>query len=336
MKNLICIISLLLYTIQMSAQETTRTIRGTVKDINGQPISEVLVLLSDTTLNNNVEYVEIEETDSIGQFSISTSKAFNKILINRIGYKPTEAKAAPADSIFLFTMQNEESFELEEVTVRGYKKIVQIDSNGLTYDMTKNPVQKGNTLDAMRFIPLIQVNRESINIVGKGNVKFYVNGKELKLTGNALTAYIQSLPTQDIKQVEIITSHNPRFATDANQGAINFILKRKENEGLKGQIGTRIWKTHYLKGQGNVMLSYNKSKLSANLFLTGQHGSTWQQRNVNTDYIVRKGIIKLTAANGVLPTKLDTKKPSTTPYIDETIIIMIDGSVNLSSFFILK
>lgn len=285
MKNLICIISLLLYTIQMSAQETTRTIRGTVKDINGQPISEVLVLLSDTTLNNNVEYIEIEETDSIGQFSISTSKAFNKILINRIGYKPTEAKVALADSIFLFSMQNDESVELEEVTVRGYKKIVQIDSNGLTYDMTKNPVQKGNTLDAMRFIPLVQVNRESINIIGKGSVKFYVNGKELKLTGNALTAYIQSLPTQDIKQVEIITSHNPRFATNANQGAVNFILKRTENEGLKGQIGARIMKTHYLKGQGNVMLSYNKSKMSANLFLTGQHGSTWQQRNVNTDYI---------------------------------------------------
>lgn len=52
MKYLTCIISLLLYTMQMSAQETTRTIRGTVKDINGQPISEVLVLLSDTTLNN--------------------------------------------------------------------------------------------------------------------------------------------------------------------------------------------------------------------------------------------------------------------------------------------
>ena len=294
MKYLICIISLLLYTIQMSAQETTRTIRGTVKDINGQPISEVLVLLSDTTLNNNVEYIEIEETDSIGQFSISTSKAFNKILINRIGYKPTEAKVALADSIFLFSMQNDESVELEEVTVRGYKKIVQIDSNGLTYDMTKNPVQKGNTLDAMRFIPLIQVNRESINIIGKGSVKFYVNGKELKLTGNALTAYIQSLPTQDIKQVEIITSHNPRFATNANQGAVNFILKRTENEGLKGQIGARIMKTHYLKGQGNVMLSYNKSKLSANLFLTGQHGSTWQQKNIYTDYI---GLNEKTSSN---------------------------------------
>ena len=143
MKNLICIISLLLYTMQMSAQETTRTIRGTVKDINGQPLSEALVLLSNTTLNNNVEYVEMEETDSIGQFSISTSKAFNKIIINRIGYKPTEAKAALTDSIFLFTMQNDENAVLEEVTVRGYKKIMQLDSKGLTYDMSKNPNQKG-------------------------------------------------------------------------------------------------------------------------------------------------------------------------------------------------
>lgn len=227
MKKPSSIIFLLLFIIQMNAQETTRTIRGTVRDTNGNSVSEAFVLLSDTTSNNNVAYVEIGETDSIGQFCISTPKAFNKILINRIGYKPTETKVTPADSVFIFTMQNDKNAVLEEVTVRGYKKIVHLDSKGLTYDMTKNPIQKGNTLDAMRFIPLVQVNRESINIVGKDNVKFFVNGKELKLTGNALTAYIQSIPTQDIKQVEIITSYNARFATNANQGAVNFILKKK-------------------------------------------------------------------------------------------------------------
>ena len=49
------------------------------------------------------------------------------------------------------------------------------------------------------------------------------------------------------------------------------------------------------------------------------------------DSIIRNGIIRLIAANGVLPAKLDTKKPSTTPYIDVNIIIPIDGSVNCSS-----
>ena len=41
--------------------------------------------------------------------------------------------------------------------------------------------------------------------------------------------------------------------------------------------------------------------------------------------IISMGMIKLTAAKGVLPAKLDTKNPSTTPYTDVNTIIMIDG-----------
>ena len=48
--------------------------------------------------------------------------------------------------------------------------------------------------------------------------------------------------------------------------------------------------------------------------------------------IISTGIIRLTAANEVLPTKLETNKPSTTPYIDVNISITIDGYVNLMSF----
>ena len=47
--------------------------------------------------------------------------------------------------------------------------------------------------------------------------------------------------------------------------------------------------------------------------------------------IITTGIIRLTAANASLPTKLDTNTPSTTPYIDVNIIIIIVGNVNLIS-----
>ena len=46
---------------------------------------------------------------------------------------------------------------------------------------------------------------------------------------------------------------------------------------------------------------------------------------------ISTGMVKLTAANGTLPTKLDTKNPSTTLYIDVKIIIATDGSTNLNS-----
>ena len=51
---------------------------------------------------------------------------------------------------------------------------------------------------------------------------------------------------------------------------------------------------------------------------------------------IMKGYIKFTAAKGVLPAKLDTKYPSTTPYTDVKIIIMIDGMVKRKSFLYVK
>ena len=47
--------------------------------------------------------------------------------------------------------------------------------------------------------------------------------------------------------------------------------------------------------------------------------------------IIKKGIIKFSAANGVFPAKLETKNPSTIEYTDVKIIIIIEGRVNLRS-----
>ena len=43
--------------------------------------------------------------------------------------------------------------------------------------------------------------------------------------------------------------------------------------------------------------------------------------------IIMYGYMKLTAVKATSPTKFETKKPSTTPYIDVNIIINIDGRV---------
>ena len=48
------------------------------------------------------------------------------------------------------------------------------------------------------------------------------------------------------------------------------------------------------------------------------------------------GIIKFIAAKEVLPTKLETKNPSTTLYIDVKIIIITDGNTYLKSFLYVK
>lgn len=52
--------------------------------------------------------------------------------------------------------------------------------------------------------------------------------------------------------------------------------------------------------------------------------------------IINAGIIKFTAANPSEPTQFDTNIPSTTPYIDVNIIIIIVGIVNFINFLYVK
>ena len=49
------------------------------------------------------------------------------------------------------------------------------------------------------------------------------------------------------------------------------------------------------------------------------------------DRIIRNGMMRFRAAKGVFPAKLDTKNPSTTPYMDVNTIMPMDGSVNRMS-----
>ena len=48
--------------------------------------------------------------------------------------------------------------------------------------------------------------------------------------------------------------------------------------------------------------------------------------------IIIAGIIRLTDANALLPATFDINSPSTTPYIDVNIIIIIVGIVNFINF----
>lgn len=278
--------SLLLSLIAINIDAQVKCITGQIKDEYGNGISNVILLLSDTTLTNreHSEFTSILETDSLGYFSFIKDTRINKIIANRIGYKPAEASIDSTTKHIDIIMHKGEDYILEEVTIKGNAQAVKMNNRGLEYDMKYSPVKQGTTMDALRFIPLIHMNNDNIQIIGKNNVRYYLNGKEIRLEGNALQSYIQSLSVDNIEKIEIITSYDPKLNIGFNQGGINIITKRKEDEGWKGYVQARIWKTHYWKGSGNLQLSYTKNKLNANLFFSGAHTSTWQDKYIKTRY----------------------------------------------------
>ena len=282
--------SVLLYmflsVFSMLANAQEHNIIGKVKDEHGVGIANAFILLSDTTRNkqNLAEYAGIMETDSLGNFTITKEVTFHKISVSCLGYYPVEIPVTPAMRNIDIVLQSDGSAVLDEVVVKGYKQAVKMNSTGLTYDMKYNPVKNGSTKDALRFIPMVHVEGNSVKIIGKTGVKYFLNGKELKLKGQALDSYIQSIRLEDIETIEVITSYDPRFNLGMDGGGINIVTKRVENEGWKGNVQASLWKTHNWKGSGNLLLSYNKRKFSSNLYFSGSRGSTWQHSLSNTLY----------------------------------------------------
>ena len=280
---LLCIV-LSLFRLMTEAQE--HNFIGTVKNEQGQGIADAFILLSDTTRNNQskAEYSGIVSTDSLGNFSIAKDVLFHKMAVSRMGYKPVEIHVTPSMKRFDIVLQSDSSAVLEEVLIKGYKQAVKMSATGLTYDMKHNPVKNGTTTDVLRFIPMVHVDGSSVKIIGKSGVKYFLNGKDLKLKGQALSSYLESLNPKDIEKIEVITSYDPRFNLGFENGGINIVTKRAENDGWKGNIQGSVWKTHYWKGSGNLLLFYNKQKFNSNLYFSGSHTSTWQESMEKTLY----------------------------------------------------
>lgn len=262
------------------------SIKGTVKDEKGCFIANVFILLSDTTKNNpnKAEFVDILETDSLGRFTLSKDVVFNKIIANRMGYIPVELGVNSVSDSIDIIMKSDGSTILEEMVVKGYKQAVKMNVTGLVYDMKYSPVKQGTPIDALRFIPLVHMEGNVVKIIGKSGVKYYLNGKELKLKGQALEAYLQTLSIKDIETIEVITSYDPRYNLGLENGGIHIVTKRKENEGWKGNVQGNIWKTHHIKGTGSLLLSYNKEKLSSDFFFSGSSTNTWEDNISITQY----------------------------------------------------
>ena len=126
------------------------------------------------------------------------------------------------------------SKELEEVVVQG-KSIVTQKSDRLIFHIANSNLTKGNnTMQLLRFTPLMQMNNENITMLGKSSIQLYINGKKSNMNESSLQNYLRSLPAEKVERIELITDPGSEYRVDNNEGIVNLILKKDESQGWKG------------------------------------------------------------------------------------------------------
>ena len=267
MKNLFTLIFCLSF-IFLQAQNAA--ISGVLQDDQKEPVqfsNIVLYQSSDSTM------VKVEPSDMEGKFKFSGLSSGSYYLVaTYVGL----ADLNKADLILNDGQTMElgvlafqpSAIELTGATVTATRAMVEIKPDRTVFNVQGTINSTGSdAIELLRKAPGVTVdNNDNINVLGRAGVLLYVDGKRLPLTGADLTAYLKSLPADQIDRFDIITNPGAKYEAEGNAGIIDIRLKRDESLGANGSLNATGSQGRF--AQSNFSGSANYRNKRMNTFLS--------------------------------------------------------------------
>ena len=274
--------SFLLYcflcTTVVFGQNTVDEIRGVVKNENGE-----LIELATISLFQNNRFVSSAVSDVSGKFTLTHIAPGTYVLrTDHLSYASYESESfykAPDKTLILADIVLSQSVsELDEVVLVDQKQFIRVKADKIIFNVASSPSASGtNGLDLLKLSPGVTIDFDnSISLLGKGNVQVYLNGVQSRLSGSDLTNFLQSLTSDTVESIEIISNPGAQYEAEGTGGIINIRLKKSLAGGLNGNATSSFTKGEEYRYSNNVALNLGGGKLQMNLDLTQSHNNTLQ------------------------------------------------------------
>lgn len=216
-------------------------IAGIIKDKKQQPVpgtTVILYYLKDSSVvkfnaSDNKGYFEFSQIPS-GSYFITTSA---------IGFKDGSSGIfnVANSNLDLGALTIEKKIgQLNEVVVTIKKPMIEVKADRTIFNVEGSINAVGSdALELLRKSPGIVIDRDdNIIVSGKNGVNIYIDGRPSPLSGQALSAYLRSLPSTSIDAIEIITNPSAKYDASGNAGIINFRLKKMKTLGTNVAINS--------------------------------------------------------------------------------------------------
>lgn len=273
------LVFLIISLLQLNVLAQTTIERVVVNDERRPLIGTVV-----TCLNKNNKLLHGSITDVTGTFSITADFSQKEWLrVSYLGYENQDfnSLASLPDTIVM----KERSEELGEVVVQG-KSIVTQKSDRLVFNIANSNLTKGNnTMQLLRFTPLMRMDNDKISMLGKSKMQLYINGKKSNMGDDALQNYLRTLPAEKVERIELLTNPGGEFRVESDEGIVNVVLKKNENEGWKGVLALNDKLGYYNSYGGNLYLDYQKDKFSLSMSGYGNRNQENIKENTRYEYL---------------------------------------------------
>jgi len=223
-------------------------------------------------------------SDEKGNFKLDGVKpgSYN-LVITYIGYPtktvgPFTTTAKKPDNNVGSIIVSPGAKSLKEVKITGQAALIENHIDKIVYNAEKDLTSAGgNASDVLQKVPMVSVDLNgNVAIRGDQNVKVLINGKPSGATAASLSDVLKSIPADQIKSIEVITSPSAKYDAEGSAGILNIITKSSNISGISGSVsggfGTR-------QNNGNFNLNYNKNRFSLSVNAGGN--LTWPQTSIS-------------------------------------------------------
>ncbi len=153
--------------------------------------------------------------------------------------------------------------EIEAVTITGKKKLIERKVHRLIFNVENSVSATGGTaLDALKVTPLVRVQGENVSIIGNREVLIMIDDTIQRMSQDDLSSLLKSIPADNIKSIEVITSPPAKYDAEGDNGLINIKLKKAKPNSWNANIGGSYTQKNYAGGGLQGIFNYNKNRLS--------------------------------------------------------------------------
>lgn len=143
-------------------------------------------------------------TNDMGKFSITLPKGLYKMEISYVGYVKYTTNVEVKGNVNLPPITlSEDSKLMNEIVVTA--RTVTYNTDGYVAEISKNPLYRNMDLaEVMKMTPGTYTSHNSVQVFGQNVSKIYLNGRELKLGGEQLINYLETIDSKNVKNMEVI------------------------------------------------------------------------------------------------------------------------------------
>lgn len=153
--------------------------------------------------------------------------------------------------------------EIQEVEIKARKKLVERKIDRLVFNVQNSTsATGGDAMDALRVTPGVKVINDKISIIGKSGVSVLIDDKIMHLAGDDLANFLKTIPSDQIKSIEVITTPPAKYEAQGNGGLINIVLKKTKKNSWNATIRSSYKQATYATGNLGADFSFQKDKIT--------------------------------------------------------------------------